>query len=68
MLEFTPFLCGVNEDPFEKFEWKKETVQIHGKGGKLIYECVDAEFPVDWTWIARNTVASKYFRPYRPRN
>lgn len=65
MLEFTPLLCGENEEPFDKFEWLKETVTIYGKGNKVIYECVDAEFPKDWTWVARNTVASKYFRESR---
>lgn len=65
MLEFTPLLCEENQDPYSKFEWEHETIKITGKDGKILYECPNGEFPKQWTWLARQTVASKYFRESR---
>jgi len=49
------------EHPFDSLEWEKRTAAIKNQDGKAIFEQKDVEFPVTWSLLASNVVASKYF-------
>ncbi len=65
MLEFKRLLTTDKTHPFDDIEWESETIEIFNDAGKVIYSCPDAEFPLFWSRLARQTVASKYFRESR---
>jgi ribonucleoside-diphosphate reductase alpha chain len=48
-------------DPFASVEWERRDAAIRNKEGEAIFEQKDVEFPVSWSPIAMNVVASKYF-------
>lgn len=48
-------------DPFDTVTWDLRTAQIKGDKGELIFEQKNCEFPVTWSQLAVNVVASKYF-------
>jgi ribonucleoside-diphosphate reductase alpha chain len=49
-------------DPAEELAWELRTASITGEAGKLIFEQKDVEVPKNWSMLATNVVASKYFR------
>ncbi len=49
-------------DPAEELAWEVRTAAITGEGGKVIFEQKDVEVPKNWSALATNVVASKYFR------
>jgi ribonucleoside-diphosphate reductase alpha chain len=49
-------------DPAEELAWEVRTAAITGDGGKVIFEQKDVEVPKNWSALATNVVASKYFR------
>ncbi len=49
-------------DPSEEVAWETRTAQITGEGGAVIFEQKDVEVPKQWSLLATNVVASKYFR------
>ena len=49
-------------DPAEELAWETRTASITGEGGKIIFEQRDVEVPKNWSLLATNVVASKYFR------
>jgi ribonucleoside-diphosphate reductase alpha chain len=49
-------------DPGEELAWELRTASITGEGGKVIFEQRDVEVPKNWSMLATNVVASKYFR------
>ncbi len=49
-------------DPFDDVEWERRTATITGEDGETVFEQADVEFPVAWSHLATNVVASKYFR------
>jgi ribonucleoside-diphosphate reductase alpha chain len=48
-------------DPFATVEWELRTAAIKGEGGDVLFEQRDCEIPSDWTQLATNVVANKYF-------
>jgi ribonucleoside-diphosphate reductase alpha chain len=49
-------------DPAEEVAWETRTAAITGEGGQVIFEQKDVEVPKNWSALATNVVASKYFR------
>ncbi len=49
-------------DPAEELAWELRTAAITGESGKVIFEQKDVEVPKNWSMLATNVVASKYFR------
>jgi ribonucleoside-diphosphate reductase alpha chain len=49
------------EDPFDSVKWDRRDASIKNHTGEAIFEQTDVEFPVDWSQLATNVVASKYF-------
>src|SRR6266498_5473699 len=49
-------------DPAEEMAWELRNASITGEGGQLIFEQKEIEVPKNWSALATNVVASKYFR------
>jgi len=49
-------------DPYSTVEWERRDAVIQGEGGKVVFEQRGVEFPANWSQLATNVVASKYFR------
>ncbi len=49
------------ESPFDQVTWEKRTARIGGEGDSVVFEQKDLEIPSDWSQLATNVVASKYF-------
>ncbi len=47
--------------PYEMVEWELRDAVIAGPNGKKIFEQKNVEFPTNWSQLATNVVASKYF-------
>ena len=50
-----------NEDALESVEWEFKEAVIKNHEGTPIFEQKNVEFPVSWSRLATNVVASKYF-------
>jgi len=49
------------EHPFDQIVWEKRTAKIADEKGATIFEQHDVEVPAEWSQLATNVVASKYF-------
>ena len=47
--------------PFDGLDWERRTARITDEKGKVIFEQQDVEVPAEWSQLATNVVASKYF-------
>ena len=50
-----------NDNPLESVEWEFKDAVIKNHEGTAIFEQKNVEFPVSWSRLAINVVASKYF-------
>ncbi|HEX3220870.1 MAG TPA: hypothetical protein VHU77_12825, partial [Candidatus Limnocylindria bacterium] len=48
--------------PYDTVEWDLRDSAITNEHGKVVFEQKDLEFPKQWSALATNVVASKYFR------
>jgi ribonucleoside-diphosphate reductase alpha chain len=60
-LHFDRVFSTAGVDPFSQVEWDLRTAAIKDEKGKVIFEQTDCEFPKNWSQLATNVVASKYF-------
>jgi ribonucleoside-diphosphate reductase alpha chain len=56
------FFTREGEHPFDAVRWERRTAGIQSERGESIFEQRDVEVPADWSQLATNVVASKYFR------
>ena len=49
------------ENPFDSVEWETRDAVIKSHKGAIVFEQKDVQFPVLWSGLASNVVASKYF-------
>src|SRR5438876_3887816 len=61
-LHFGRFYTPPGSHAFDLVEWKRRTAAIPGEEGQVIYEQKDVEVPRQWSQLAINVVAQKYFR------
>jgi len=47
--------------PFDEIQWDKRSARIGDSNGNTIFEQQDVEVPANWSQLATNVVASKYF-------
>ncbi|MBI5724159.1 MAG: vitamin B12-dependent ribonucleotide reductase [Planctomycetes bacterium] len=52
---------SADEHPFEQITWEKRAAHIGDDKGGSVFEQNDVEIPADWSQLATNVVASKYF-------
>ena len=60
-LVITHVFSDPEEHPFDQITWVKRVARIAGEKGHVVFEQKDVEVPSDWTQMATNVVASKYF-------
>ena len=48
-------------DLFATTAWEQRTAAIKGEGGEVLFEQHDCDIPADWSQLATNVVANKYF-------
>ncbi len=60
-LQFARVFTKSGIDPFSTVQWETRTAAIKDEKGSVIFEQTDCEFPVTWSQLATNVVASKYF-------
>ena len=47
--------------PFDQVDWDFRTAEIKDERGRAIFQQIDCEVPRNWSQLATNVVASKYF-------
>ena len=65
MLEMKRLLSEKDRHPNDSIAWENEDIEILTDTGEVIYSCYGGAFPANWSRLARQTVASKYFRESR---
>jgi len=61
-LRFEPAFCPAGcDDPYAAVEWEERTARIVGEAGQVIFEQEGCSLPKEWSQLAANVVASKYF-------
>ncbi len=60
-LKISRVFSEVDKHPFDSVVWEKRDAAIRNQTGDAIFEQKDVEFPVTWSQLATNVVASKYF-------
>lgn len=48
-------------DPFETVDWERRAASIKDESGQVFFEQQDCEIPANWSQLATNVVANKYF-------
>ncbi len=57
----TTFCPDDNRTPFETAQWELRSAAIKDESGNALFEQNDCEVPANWSQLATNVVASKYF-------
>ena len=60
-LKISAILSRKDVNPFDEVEWERRTAAITDDKGGIIFEQRDVEVPKNWSMLATNVVASKYF-------
>ena len=60
-LRVDPVFATEGVSPFDAVKWERRTAAIRNPAGEAIFQQEDVEFPVAWSPLATNVVASKYF-------
>ena len=47
--------------PYDEITWELRTAAIANEKGEMVFEQKDVEVPSDWSQLATNVAASKYF-------
>src|SRR5690606_21486260 len=61
-LEIPRVFTTVGVDPADELIWEERSAAIKGEDGKVGFEQTGIEVPRNWSMLATNVVASKYFR------
>lgn len=59
---FKNYFTDPNSDPFEQVKWKTVSSQITGSEGEILFYMEKVEAPENWSQLAIDIAASKYFR------
>ncbi|TMD40589.1 MAG: vitamin B12-dependent ribonucleotide reductase [Chloroflexi bacterium] len=61
-LRFGRYFTPPGSHAYDLIEWERRTAGITGEKGQVIFEQKDVEVPRQWSQLAINVVAQKYFR------
>lgn len=64
----SPYFVTTTKDPQSLFTWKKVDCLIKGAKGQTVFEMKAVEAPQDWSSLAVEIAASKYFRRPQERS
>ena len=56
-----PYFSSPDSHPFDSLKWERRQARITDESGNVVFEQGDVEVPADWSMLATNIVASKYF-------
>jgi ribonucleoside-diphosphate reductase alpha chain len=61
-MQFTRQFTQQGVSPFDQFEYEYRTSVIKNPNGEVVFELKDLEIPKQWSQIATDIIAQKYFR------
>ncbi len=61
-LTFTPYFTNPDVHPYDLLEWERRDAIIYNEKGDVIFKQEQVEVPANWTQLATDIAASKYFR------
>ena len=61
-LTFTPHFTTSGVHPYDLLEWERRDAVIYNEKGDTIFKQEQVEVPANWTQLATDIAASKYFR------
>jgi ribonucleoside-diphosphate reductase alpha chain len=61
-LHISRFFTTPGSDPLEEVRYEKRTSRIANTDGSVVFAMEDVEVPANWSQVATDIVASKYFR------
>ncbi len=61
-LTFTPYFTTPGVHPYDLLEWERRDAVIYNEKGDVIFKQEQVEVPSNWTQLATDIAASKYFR------
>jgi ribonucleoside-diphosphate reductase alpha chain len=61
-LRFTRHFTHEGQDPFDQFEYELRSSVIRNPGGDVVFEMKEVEVHRQWSQIATDIIAQKYFR------
>ncbi len=61
-LRFKRLFSEEGKSPFDMVEYEKRTSAIREPNGKVVFEMKDIEIPKQWSQVATDIIAQKYFR------
>jgi ribonucleoside-diphosphate reductase alpha chain len=61
-IEIRRYFTRPGEDVYSSVEWATRVARIQNEAGELVFEQKEVEVPENWSPLATNIVASKYFR------
>jgi ribonucleoside-diphosphate reductase alpha chain len=61
-LKFSRRFSEEGKSPFDMVEYEKRSSIIREPDGTVVFEMTDIEIPVDWSQVASDIMAQKYFR------
>ena len=61
-LKFSRVFSKEGVNPFDMVEYEKRTSVIREPDGTVVFEMKDIEIPADWSQVATDIIAQKYFR------
>ncbi|NQV84983.1 MAG: vitamin B12-dependent ribonucleotide reductase, partial [Rhodospirillales bacterium] len=51
-----------NESPYDSIKFRKVSSEIKNPDGSIVFQCDDMEVPANWSQVACDVLAQKYFR------
>jgi len=57
-----------NQDPYAEIEFRLSKSEIRNPDGSMVFSLDEVEVPLDWSQVATDVLAQKYFRKagFRP--
>ena len=61
-MRFTRHFTKDNSSPYDEIEFRQTSSEIRNPDGSLVFEAEDIEVPSNWSQVACDVLAQKYFR------
>jgi len=61
-MRFTRHFTKDNSSPYDEIEFRQTTSEIRNPDGSLVFQAEDIEVPSNWSQVACDVLAQKYFR------
>lgn len=61
-LKFSRYFTKEGKTPYDLFQYEKRTSAIRNPSGDVVFEMNDVEVPKEWSQVATDILAQKYFR------